>query len=568
MATKTALITEVNTNYPDNTAGAITPALLRTTATDGINSWQQAPAVSVQSSGTSYTITVNDYGQAILIGVTTAFTVTLPAATSTGFFPFNVLVKNAGTGVTTVSPASGTVDGAASVTLNPNQSAWLISNGVNWDSGIITAGSSVALVAGSTTVTGGVSGNYFYNNAGVFTERTAAQVTGTLSLFNASSQGVVPSPGVSTTTFLRADGAWATPTGTGGNVNGPATSVVGHFASWNNLTGSLLADLSPAAATAALTLFSSSAQGVVGASGGGTVNFLRADGSWAAPAGGVTGPGSSTVGHFATWNNTAGTLLADTTPAAVAAALPLFSASAQGLVAASGGGTVNFLRADGSWIAPAGTGNVTGPATSTVGHVATFNNATGTLLADLANTGTGNNVLATSPTLVTPTLGVATATSINGVTITTVAASTLSIANGKTLTVNNSLSLLGTDGTTMTFPATNGTVAALNIADQTVTGGANVNALSLTAGSFTVDCGLRPLQFITNNGAFSITAPGNDGSTIILVTNGAAAGAISFPGFSFGANTGDPLTTTSGSHFSIFIWRINGISGYRVAAHQ
>lgn len=34
-----------------------------------------------------------------------------------------------------------------------------------------------------------------------------------------------------------------------------------------------------------------------------------------------------------------------------------------------------------------------------------------------ANTGTGSNVLATSPTLVTPVLGVATATSINGVTI-------------------------------------------------------------------------------------------------------------------------------------------------------
>lgn len=62
-------------------------------------------------------------------------------------------------------------------------------------------------------------------------------------------------------------------------------------------------------------------------------------------------------------------------------------------------------------------------------------------------TGSGNLVRVTSPTLVTPTLGVATATSINKVTITSPAtSSTLTIADGKTLTVSNTITLAGTDG--------------------------------------------------------------------------------------------------------------------------
>lgn len=62
------------------------------------------------------------------------------------------------------------------------------------------------------------------------------------------------------------------------------------------------------------------------------------------------------------------------------------------------------------------------------------------------STGSGSVVLATSPTLVTPVLGVATATKINKVTLTAPATgSTLTIADGKTLTASNTLTLTGTD---------------------------------------------------------------------------------------------------------------------------
>ncbi len=73
-------------------------------------------------------------------------------------------------------------------------------------------------------------------------------------------------------------------------------------------------------------------------------------------------------------------------------------------------------------------------------------------------TGSGAVVLATSPTLTTPTLGAATATSINKVAITAPATSaTLTIADGKTLTVSNTLTFTGTDTSSIAF-GTGGTV--------------------------------------------------------------------------------------------------------------
>lgn len=83
------------------------------------------------------------------------------------------------------------------------------------------------------------------------------------------------------------------------------------------------------------------------------------------------------------------------------------------------------------------------------------------------STGSGNTVLSASPTLTTPTIGAATATTINGLTLTS-STGTLTIANGKTHAVNNSITLAGTDSTTMTFPSSSDTVVTLG-ATQTLT---------------------------------------------------------------------------------------------------
>ena len=116
-----------------------------------------------------------------------------------------------------------------------------------------------------------------------------------------------------------------------------------------------------------------------------------------------------------------------------------------------------------------------------------------------AVTGTGSAVLASNPTLTTPTLGVASATSINKVAITAPTTSaTLTIADGKTFTSSNTLTLAGTDGSTLNIGTggTLGTGAYATIANYaplaspaltgtptapTATGGTNTTQIATTA---------------------------------------------------------------------------------------
>lgn len=104
-------------------------------------------------------------------------------------------------------------------------------------------------------------------------------------------------------------------------------------------------------------------------------------------------------------------------------------------------------------------------------------------------TGSGALVFANTPTLVTPTIGVATATSVNKVAITAPATSaTLTIADGKTLTANSSLTLAGVDSktltvnNTMTLTATDSSTVAFGaggtVAYQTATDSTSFKAIA------------------------------------------------------------------------------------------
>src|SRR3989338_9171221 len=135
--------------------------------------------------------------------------------------------------------------------------------------------------------------------------------------------------------------------------------------------------------------------------------------------------------------------------------------------------TTADLTADRTYTFPDVTGNIAlDTSGATTGNVLleTEIDASSELLALMDDeTGSGALVFATSPTLTTPVLGVATATTINKVTLTAPATSaTLTIAEGKTLTASNSLTFTGTDSTSFAFPGSSDTVVTL-AATQTLT---------------------------------------------------------------------------------------------------
>jgi hypothetical protein len=153
-----------------------------------------------------------------------------------------------------------------------------------------------------------------------------------------------------------------------------------------------------------------------------------------------------------------------------------------------------------------------------------------------AATGTGNVVLATSPTLTTPTfvsptLGAALATSLNNVAITTPGSpATFTLGSGKTFAVNHSLTLAGTDATTMTFPATNATIARTDAA-QTFTGtqtfsGPTVGTAQALSGAGAVNITQMITKFTSTATGNALTlADGVEGQIKIIVYVAEAAGA-------------------------------------------
>jgi hypothetical protein len=161
-----------------------------------------------------------------------------------------------------------------------------------------------------------------------------------------------------------------------------------------------------------------------------------------------------------------------------------------------------------------------------------------------SSTGSTAVVLSNSPTLVTPVLGVASATSINKVALTAPATgSTLTIADGKTLTASNTLTLAGTDSTTMTFPSSSATVAGLGIAQsftatQTFTGStsvlgavfqdaAEVTTISATAATGTInyDATTQSVLYYTTNASanWTVNFRASSGTTLdALMSTGQA----------------------------------------------
>jgi len=216
------------------------------------------------------------------------------------------------------------------------------------------------------------------------------------------------------------------------------------------------------------------------------------------------------------------------------------------------------------------------PATSSSSGADEFVLVQSNLTKKITNTNLFTSVTLTSPTLVTPALGVATATSINKVTFTAPATgATLTIANGKTLTCNNSITLAGTDATTMTFPSTSASVARTDAA-QTFTG--TQTFAGAVVGSVQALSGPGAVNVTTVTTAFTSTATGNaltlaDGvagqlKAIVYVAEAAGADTGVLTPTNFGNGTTLTFTNVGDSALLQFLgtdWWVISLNGATVA---
>lgn len=159
-------------------------------------------------------------------------------------------------------------------------------------------------------------------------------------------------------------------------------------------------------------------------------------------------------------------------------------------------------------------------------------------------TGSGAPVRATSPTLVTPTLGVAAATSVNKIAITAPATgSTLTIADGKTLTASNTVTLTATDGSTLAI-GTGGTLGTAAYTAATAYDAAGA-AAAVTPTTLGLVIGTNVQAYDADLTTWAGVTPGTGVATALAVNVG-SAGAPVVNGGALGTPSSGTLTNCTG----------------------
>lgn len=516
-----------------------------------VNSGATALEYATLSGGTG-TVTTVSVASANGFAGTVANATTTPAITITTTITSPVLAGNGtaisaatvtGTGSTVVLGTSPSISGATITTSTVNGVTLTTGGGtttfLNANGAYSTPAGSGGLIVGTTTITSGSTGNIEYNNAGVLGEYT---ITGSgtvvamqtspnfLTSITGNSNSILTFPAAATWKFGAADAASPVAqslkvqnvvAGTSNTV-GTSLTISGSQGTGTGTGGSIILQTAPAGTTGtsvnpltnAVTILGNGDVGVgtstpnaplqVGVNGGslyvGDTTNLDAY---------VNFNGRGFVGLDHTNNNMAiqgvstkgveFNVNANTFGAGIAMLI-----NSSGLVGIGTTTIGSSLQINGG-VAVGYSSSQAAPTNGLIvsGHV-TLEGVTST-----GATGTGNIVFSSSPTFTTPTLGAATATTINGNTIT---------AGSSTYT--------GTAAATYTFPGASATIAGLGTT-QTFTGQDKFNniidvnnAVTVTSNAGTVPVTFR-LNTFTNSSAATMaitmaTASAVDGQMTIV----------------------------------------------------
>ena len=381
------------------------------------------------------------------------YTLTLPSTAGS----LNYALITDGSGNLSWSPGGGTV---SSVNVSGGTTGLTTSGGPIVGSGTITLAGTLNVANGGTGVTSSTgTGNVVLSNAPTFTApNLGTPNSGTLT--NCSGLTLTGGAGVTGILPVPNGGTGLSTAPTNGQLLIGSTGV--GYALATLTAGTNISSITNGAGS--ITINATGSVSSVNVSGGTT--GLSFTGGPVTSSGTITASGTLTPANGGTGANTltgyvygngTGTMTASTTvPVTSIGSLGTGVASALQNNIGSTGAPVTFNGALGTPSSGTLT-NATGlPLTTGVtGTLPIGNGGTGSTSA----TGTGSVVLQTSPSLTTPSLGVATATSINGLTVSTTTG-TLTLANSSTLTTVGGFSttLTATGTTALTLP-TSGTLA-------------------------------------------------------------------------------------------------------------
>lgn len=156
----------------------------------------------------------------------------------------------------------------------------------------------------------------------------------------------------------------------------------------------------------------------------------------------------------------------------------------------------------------------------------------------------------------------------------TIGAGSVSVASGKTLTANNTVTLAGTDGTTMTFPSTTDTVVGLaasqtltnkTLTDPAIIGTILEDVFTITDGAaFEIDPGNGSIQLITLGASRTPKATNfAAGESVLLMVDDGSAFTITWTDATFGASGviwesggGTAPTLSTSGYTSIVLWKV------------